>query len=50
MFLFVGLGNPDQKYLGNRHNAGFMALDAIADDRGLGPFRSKFQGLLAEGK
>ncbi|MEM9839949.1 MAG: aminoacyl-tRNA hydrolase, partial [Pseudomonadota bacterium] len=44
------LGNPDQKYLGNRHNAGFMALDAIAEDRGLGPFRSKFQGLLAEGK
>ncbi|MEM1379136.1 MAG: aminoacyl-tRNA hydrolase [Pseudomonadota bacterium] len=50
MFLFVGLGNPDQKYLGNRHNAGFMAIDAIAEDRGFAPFRSKFQGLMTEGK
>ena len=30
MHLVVGLGNPDGKYLANRHNAGFMVLDAIA--------------------
>ncbi|NRA29440.1 MAG: aminoacyl-tRNA hydrolase [Parvularculaceae bacterium] len=50
MFIFVGLGNPDAKYLGNRHNAGFMALDAIAEDRGMPPWRSKFQSLVTEGR
>ncbi|MCV2863630.1 aminoacyl-tRNA hydrolase [Albidovulum sediminicola] len=50
MRLFVGLGNPGQKYAGNRHNIGFMALDRIAEDHGFAPFRAKFQGLLSEGR
>ena len=29
--LFVGLGNPGRKYSGNRHNAGFMCLDRMAE-------------------
>lgn len=50
MKLFVGLGNPGPKYAGNRHNIGFMALEEIASDHGFGPWRSKFQGQLSEGK
>lgn len=29
--LFAGLGNPDKKYAGNRHNIGFMCLDRLAE-------------------
>ena len=50
MRLFVGLGNPGAKYAGNRHNIGFMAVDRIAEDHGFSPWRSKFQGQLAEGR
>ena len=50
MKLFVGLGNPGAKYAGNRHNIGFMALDAIADAHGFAPWRSKFQGQISEGR
>ncbi|WP_112320311.1 aminoacyl-tRNA hydrolase [Oceanibium sediminis] len=50
MKLIVGLGNPGAKYTHNRHNIGFMALDAIAEANGIGPWRGKFQGQLAEGR
>ena len=50
MQLFVGLGNPGGKYSGNRHNIGFMAIDAIADALGVGPWRDKFQAAVAEGR
>ncbi|MGH1426159.1 MAG: aminoacyl-tRNA hydrolase [Pseudooceanicola sp.] len=49
MQLFVGLGNPGNKYAANRHNIGFMVLDAIASDHGFAPWKSKFQGHIAEG-
>lgn len=49
MKLFVGLGNPGEKYAGNRHNVGFMAVDRIAAEHGFGPWRKKFQGLVSEG-
>lgn len=50
MKLIIGLGNPGAKYAGNRHNIGFMAVDRIADDHGFSPWRSKFQGLVSEGR
>lgn len=50
MRLFVGLGNPGSRYAANRHNIGFMAVDRIAGDHGFSPWRSKFQGEIAEGR
>lgn len=50
MKLIVGLGNPGAKYARNRHNIGFMAVDQIASDHGFSPWRSKFQGQIAEGR
>jgi PTH1 family peptidyl-tRNA hydrolase len=49
MILIAGLGNPGAKYARNRHNIGFMAIEAIAAAHRVGPFRSRFQGLVAEG-
>lgn len=49
MLLLAGLGNPGPKYAGNRHNIGFMAVDAIAARHGLGRWRKRFQGEAAEG-
>ena len=48
MRLLVGLGNPGSKYAGNRHNIGFMALDAIAGRHNAAPWRKRFQGLSTE--
>ena len=49
MRLMVGLGNPGASYARNRHNVGFMAVDAIARRHGIGPWRRRFQGVAAEG-
>jgi len=48
MLLFVGLGNPGSRYQGNRHNIGFMAVDAIARQHKAAPWRRKFQGDVTE--
>ena len=49
MLLWVGLGNPEPGMARNRHNIGFMALDAIAIRHGFSPWRQRFKGLVAEG-
>jgi PTH1 family peptidyl-tRNA hydrolase len=48
--IFAGLGNPGAAYALNRHNIGFMAVDAIAAAYGFGPWKVRFQGLAAEGR
>ena len=47
-FLIVGLGNPGREYENTRHNAGFMALDALADKLHAEVKRIKFKGLTGE--
>jgi PTH1 family peptidyl-tRNA hydrolase len=50
MLLFAGLGNPGPAYARHRHNVGFMAVDAIHAAHGFSPWKSRFQGLVAEGR
>ncbi len=50
MLLLVGLGNPGPKYEKNRHNIGFMAVDDIVRRHSFGPWKARFQGLVAEGR
>jgi len=49
MRLIVGLGNPGPEYASNRHNIGFMAVQAIAKRHGFAPWRRRFQGVATEG-
>ena len=49
MLLWVGLGNPEPAMLRQRHNIGFMALEAIARRHGFSPWRRRFKGETAEG-
>jgi PTH1 family peptidyl-tRNA hydrolase len=51
MKLFVGLGNPGQKYSKTRHNAGWIALDQLCEAEGFTNFlgNKKFHGEVANG-
>lgn len=50
MLLIAGLGNPGAKYKANRHNIGFMAVDAIHRRHGFSPWTKKFKAEVAEGE
>lgn len=49
VWLIAGLGNPEPKYDGTRHNAGFAALDALAQAWNIPVTKAKFQGLWGQG-
>jgi PTH1 family peptidyl-tRNA hydrolase len=48
MMILAGLGNYDPKYLRNRHNVGFMALDVMAHAWSAPPWRKRFQSQASE--
>jgi peptidyl-tRNA hydrolase, PTH1 family len=49
-WLIVGLGNPGAEYDGTRHNIGFEVADELADRWGLPRPKSKYRGLLTDGR
>ncbi len=49
MQLWVGLGNPGALHAMQRHNIGFMAVDAIAETHAFSPPKKQFQGWTQEG-
>jgi PTH1 family peptidyl-tRNA hydrolase len=48
--LWVGLGNPGAEHARQRHNIGFMAIEAVARLHAFGPWRKRFRSELAEGQ
>ena len=48
--IWVGLGNPGAKYAMQRHNVGFMAVDAIAELHGFEPAKKAFSGWARQGR
>lgn len=49
MFIIVGLGNPGKEYVNTRHNAGFMAIDSLADEFGIDVTTKKHKALIGKG-
>lgn len=49
MFIIAGLGNPGRQYENTRHNAGFMAIDALADKYGISIDTKKHKALIGKG-
>ena len=49
-WLIVGLGNPGSQYAGTRHNIGFEVAGRLAARWGLPKPKSKYRGLLSEGR
>lgn len=49
MKIIAGLGNPDKKYNGTRHNIGFSVIDTIADAYNISMDMKKHKGICGKG-
>ena len=49
-YIIAGLGNPSKEYEETRHNAGFLAIDHMAEKLGVKINRAKYEALIAEAK
>ena len=49
MYVIVGLGNPDRKYMNTRHNIGFDVIDAIAEKNGIVVGEKKHKAVIGKG-
>ena len=49
MFIIAGLGNPDGKYKGTRHNVGFDVIDALADKYNISVDTRKHRAYIGKG-
>lgn len=49
MYLIVGLGNPERKYDGTRHNVGFEAIDALSKKFGIEVNHKEHKGIVGKG-
>ena len=50
MLLWVGLGNPGEKYQKQRHNIGFMIVEKIASQHSFAPWKNKMKARICEGE
>ena len=50
MFIIAGLGNPDEKYQGTRHNVGFNVIDLLAKEYSIDVSKLKHKALIGEGR
>ena len=50
MYIIAGLGNPGEKYENTRHNAGFMAVDALAEKLGVMINKRDFRALYTKAR
>lgn len=49
-YLIVGLGNPGRRFRNNRHNIGFLLVDALAQEMDVVFSRHQSQALLTDGR
>ena len=50
MQLIIGLGNPEGKYKGTRHNIGFEVINKMAFDHNIPVNKQKYRGIIGTGK